>query len=697
LVIAGCTTPAITPGPASEPKPAPTSTSSPTPAVSQPTAPEVEIVITPDIREEIEPPTSTGIAGPEPLGPVIAIEPSEAERLIESGSDDRSSIDSIREYISQAEFAAPPQRQVYLLKATDALIGEGELDAAKSVLNLANMAELPPSFEVRKQFRNARISMIKDKPKTVLRRLKSVEDKPNLSPELHSSINELRAQAELRLDQKVDAVASLIEREEFLTSDEEILRNQFRIWTIVESTSPFELRERRITSSNPILSGWLELALINTEFGPDPYALKSELTGWRRDFPNHPANLALLNSLAVPWTEPSEPTNRIALLLPLTSKFSRAAHAFYEGFTAMHNANSDPEKPVIATYDTGEEASLSPIYYQLATREDADMIVGPLGKDAVNVLVSNGSLKVPTLLLGSVDTETVVPNNIYQFALQPEQEAQQTAVRVFLDGHRIAAILYPSNDWGQRMYAAFTEQWELLGGIVVESQEYNPDQSDHSRSIKSLLNIDESENRRRQLATVLGTKLDFSPRRRQDVDFIFLAADSKQGRLLKPQINFYHAHDLPVYATSHIFSGKKDPINDTDLNGVTFGDMPWMLREVGRVGVLRNSLQADWQGGKHTQLDRLYALGVDSYMLLPQLEKMRDDRDLVLDGVTASLAMTRNLRIQRRLVWARFEEGIPVLLDKYIDPKLLEQFDDNQKNLAPSTPDNRSLGGEESF
>ena len=360
----------------------------------------------------------------------------------------------------------------------------------------------------------------------------------------------------------------------------------------------------------------------------------------------------------------------------------------------MHNANSDPEKPIVTIYDTGEEASLSPIYYQLAMREEADMIVGPLGKDAVNALVAGGGLKVPTLLLGTTNIEVDMPNNVYQFALQPEQEARQIAVRAFLDGHRIAAVLSPSSEWGQRMYAAFTEQWELLGGIVVESQEYDPDQSDHSRSIKMLLNIDESEQRRRQLAALLRTKLNFKPRRRQDVDLIFLAADVKQARLLKPQIDFYYALNLPVYATSHIFSGKIDPVKDTDLNGVIFGDMPWMLSDVGRVEVLRNSLQKDWQGGKRTQLDRLYALGIDSYMLLPQLEKMRDDRDLVLDGVTASLAMTRNLRVQRRLVWARFEQGKPVLLDKYIDPNLLEQFDENQKNLAPSTPDDRSLGGE---
>ena len=71
-------------------------------------------------------------------------------------------------------------------------------------------------------------------------------------------------------------------------------------------------------------------------------------------------------------------------------------------------------------------------------------------------------------------------------------------------------------------------------------------------------------------------ELEFEPRRRQDIDIVFMAAFPAGARQLMPQLAFHHGADLPVHATSHVWSGVPDPANDRDLDGVVFGDMPWL-------------------------------------------------------------------------------------------------------------------------
>ncbi|HRE30628.1 MAG TPA: penicillin-binding protein activator, partial [Candidatus Berkiella sp.] len=64
---------------------------------------------------------------------------------------------------------------------------------------------------------------------------------------------------------------------------------------------------------------------------------------------------------------------------------------------------------------------------------------------------------------------------------------------------------------------------------------------------------------------------------RQDVDVIVMAAPPAQARQLKPLFDFYYAEDVPVLATSSIYSGSQNPRSDRDVNGVVFCDMPWLL------------------------------------------------------------------------------------------------------------------------
>merc|ERR1712000_3169 len=79
------------------------------------------------------------------------------------------------------------------------------------------------------------------------------------------------------------------------------------------------------------------------------------------------------------------------------------------------------------------------------------------------------------------------------------------------------------------------------------------------------------------MRSLLRESTEFEPRRREDADWVFLVALPQQGRMIKPALAFNFANDLPVYATSHVFSGVVNSLKDRDLNGVRFCDVPWLL------------------------------------------------------------------------------------------------------------------------
>jgi outer membrane PBP1 activator LpoA protein len=364
---------------------------------------------------------------------------------------------------------------------------------------------------------------------------------------------------------------------------------------------------------------------------------------------------------AVPAT-PALPLriHQVALLLPLSSSHARAANAVRDGFLAMQRAAPEADKPIVKVYDTGADDGLREVY-ETAQREGAEFIVGPLGRRAADKLVQSGALTTPTLLLGTPLTPPAQPN-VFQFALDPEQDARQAAEHLYFRGHRIVATLTPASETGRRVAEAFRRHFEEIGGMVPASAAYNENTGDHAQAIKSLLDLTGSEHRKARLAAALRVPIEFTPRRRRDLDALFLHAGPAQARLLRPQLGYYQALDLPVYGTPQVYTGRPDPIADGDLEGLHFGDMPWLLAQNARIQAARDGIQGNWPY-RHSEFDRLYALGMDAYSLPASLPRLRAEPAAWLDGMTAELGLDANGVITRRLTWARFDRGRPVLQD----------------------------------
>ncbi len=574
-----------------------------------------------------------------------------------------------REYSRLAEIVLPAQKQDFQLRAVANFLKAGQLREARGQIDLINVAALDGSFTARKRILQARIYLTEGGFEKGIRQLDEAGRLRNLSPALLSEINSVRAQAELALDNPVGAARNLIGREQYIAGREAVAENQKQLWKILVSMPRERLKTEFNIARDPVLSGWIELALITAENPGQSLPLQAALDRWKISHPAHPANETIFGTLMSPAPGISGRIERIALLLPLSSGYSTAAQAVRDGFMGMDAANTNPDKPKIRIYDTGPDPVKTPDIYAQAIDEGAQFVVGPLGREAADAMMKQANIKVPTLMLNHTDTDPGAASKyLFEFGLPPEQEAQQVAERAYLDGHRQAAVLYPKTLWGERMMTAWANHWQRLGGTVVASQSYNEQDVDYSDPIKQLLNIVQSEARRGLIEKIAGQKLQFDSRARQDIDYIFIATDAKHGRLIKPQLNFYHAARVPVYSTSHIFTGAGDAVQDVDLDGIVFGDMPWMLVGDGRIQELRQKVQQNWPF-VHSDLDRLYALGMDSYAILPHLGRINTEPGARFSGVTSGLSLDRSGRLQRQLLWARFSRGVPRLVDTFLKHK----------------------------
>lgn len=622
---------------------------------------------------ETRPPRPEAIKAPEPV-PTMK----NAELAEQAGEY----VVAAREYGLLAKTAGSPEREHYGLKAVEMLIKAGQAREAREQLRAIEVGRLDAAFRARKQIHEAQLAFLENRPDDALRLLALAEKAPHLDPKLIAEIYRVRAQAEFTIERPLSAMKSLIAREKVIVARDEITKNQQELWKVLETLSRTQLTTELAASRDPVLTGWLELAIAALENAGSYSRLAIAVDHWRKGHAGHPASEDFLKSLARPRVGQIGRVEHIALLLPLTSDYAQAAAAVRDGFLAMHAADRNPEKPKISVYDTGKDPAGAVAAYQQAVQNGAQLIVGPLGLEAVDQVARNTALNVPTLLLShtsdEIDTAT---KTAFQFGLPPEQEATQAAERAWLDGHRQAALLYPQSAWGRRMQAAFLNAWQRLGGIVIAEQEYLLDQNDYSEPLKRMLNIAQSEARKERLESLLKMKLEFRPRPREDVHFVFLAADAKHARLLKAHMNYQHAARLPVYATSHVFSGRGNAGLDADLDGIQFGDMPWMLVGDGRVAELRKALQPGWPHA-HSALDRLYALGIDAYAIVPNLNRLSSENAVRFSGVTSGLSLGRGGRLHRQLLWARFKKGVPVLVDTFFRHK--GQFDIDAGEDAPA-------------
>ena len=520
--------------------------------------------------------------------------------------------------------------------------------------------ELSPAQHQLLLLAKANIALIERNAPEVLELLQTTF-MPNTDASILAEYHLLRAKAHSMQGNPLDSAQERVYFENYINDEFLIHSNQKKIWELLANLSIRSLQQLMPAPAPDVLSGWMELVKIAKAYQLNPIDLKIQISKWQQDFISHPIQQAMLDNLMLRKQEDVAVPDHIALLLPLSGHFAKASDAIRDGFIAAYYSQSTERSQTIKVYDTSDPSKSFTDVYQQAINDGAQFIIGPLRKQSIQQLLDVDILPVPTMALNYIGLDAPPPSNLYMFGLSPEEEARQVAQRTWLDGHIKAAALYPSGPWGERVYNAFKNQWESIGGIVVGQKTYASTKRDFSQPIRDLLEINSSKQRFRKLTTVLHRKVKFTARRRQDIDFIFLAGYPRQARQIRPQIKFYHAAEIPIYATSHVFTGNLNQERDRDMDGMIFGDMPWVLTESTSHHGLRGDIESLISNAGN-RLQRLYALGIDAFNIIPAINTLSNYSYERFDGETGSLSLDEYRRIKRQLTWVTFRSGRPSLI-----------------------------------
>ena len=570
-------------------------------------------------------------------------------------------------YLDAAAQATGTVQQSFKLQAAASLIRGEDYAGANRLLDELPAARLGGEVKQHYAVNRAAIAVIEQRPGQALSLLGAV---PASGPYV-ADFRRLRAEAYLQESRFYLSARERVLLDPLLIDEALRLENGFAIWDALNRLTDTELQALRTGVPPDPLSGWMELVELTRLYLQQPDALTEVIPHWQQRYPNHPASTTFIPKLLESLRVAGQPPEHLALLLPLTGKLANAARAIRDGvLAAYYDTPSSSRKPELQIYDSGTTPGEAVAAYQQAIAGGAEFVIGPLRKEAVQALANQPQLAVPLLALNQIEDPALFNPSLYQFGLAPEDEAREVARLAWHQGLTRTIALFPNTDWGARVYAAFAAEWQQLGGVILEAEHYDATRTDHGKIISRVLNLDSSKARQQQLTRHLGRQLAFEPRRRQDVDFIFLIASSRQARLIRPQLRFYRASSLPVFTTSKVYSGTPDAGNDADMNGIIFCDMPWTLESGGNWAHLHSTINASWPTNA-SRYGRLYALGIDAYRLTPYLSSNMFG---AYHGVTGNLSLGSQGHINRSLRCAKFSSGLPVLLEPTVAEEQSEQI-----------------------
>jgi outer membrane PBP1 activator LpoA protein len=551
---------------------------------------------------------------------------------------------SIEQLLEQAASAKSPEQAALLrLSAADQAARQGDNLRATQILGQIDLALLKPGPQVYASTLAAELALTRNDAKAALAALghPSLARLGELPLEQQVRTQLVRAKA---LEADSQPLAAARERV-FLApmlSGEQASSNHEAIWALVASLPVEQLQG----AGNDEFGGWLSLALA-IKSSASLEQQQAAIDTWKAQHPEHPAARQLPEPLVRLKALANQPLTRIALLLPQEGQLAGVARALRDGFMAAYfqarQAGQNP--PTLQVYDSSRLTSLDEFYRQ-AQADGMQLVIGPLEKPLVKQLASRPQLPINTLALNYSDSTQAAPPQLFQFGLAAEDEAREVSRRARADGRHGAVALVPKGEWGDRVLAAFRQDWEANGGALLGSERVDQPVA-LAQQITRLLQV------RGQANGSLQEAQGSQPTRRQDIDFIFLASTPQLAQQIKPTLNYQYAGELPVYATSNIFSASGDQAQYTDMNGIVFCETPWLLDTSAG---LYQQVTRQWPQAAGS-LGRLYAMGIDAYALasrLPQLKALPDTR---IPGASGSLGLGANQRIDRQLPWAQFEGG----------------------------------------
>ena len=307
------------------------------------------------------------------------------------------------------------------------------------------------------------------------------------------------------------------------------------------------------------------------------------------------------------------PPMKVGVLLPLSGGQAAAASAVRDGFlTGYYGENR--RRPELRFYDTAGGANPA---YARAVAEGNDFVVGPLGREEVDAVFADDTLKVPLLALNRGDR--MPPAGSAGFSLSPEDEGISLAQYLIERGAK-RVLIYSGGEEAQRRSASAAKAQLQRRGVAVTEE------------------IDGA----------------------QGVDALLLAAKAPQARALLPRLALAGIAPAIRVATSQITSGTGKPAEDAALDGIVYPTETWSAGGVpGLPSQASAAARLDTAKGPAA---RLFAFGFDAWLITAYLERLALSNNADIAGATGRLSLDGFGNVLRRPSWSRYSGGVPVPL-----------------------------------
>ena len=564
------------------------------------------------------------------------------------------SADEAYALLKQAETAVSPQRESLLLQAGNAYQHQSDYGRVGRVLQEINASTLSGELLVNYSLLYGDWAIAQrhlDDASRVLLNPALLDIKPadGLNAANATHLRALRAKLYELQHKPLDALHELL-AESMLMQESKVPDAAQRevneaIWRQLsqlrsEDFSVLEYADTSNKAEEQLLAGWVALARVQRNSSGDVDKQLAALNDWKRSYPVHPANRFMPADMTMLTQVQGDRPRRIALLLPLTGKRAQAGQSVRDGFMTLHYQHLSDSGAAGLQIDLVDSNATPDIMtaYNNAVAQGAQLVIGPLEREQVQVLANQTMLAVPTLALNNPIGKTTAPAALYQFSLNPEEEAVQVADAASANRLHRALVIAPQGERGERLQQAFAKRWQEVGGEMVGQVRYSPNSGNYSVQLADALGID-----------LASGKLRTGKALPEMVFFVGSGSDAAVmmetlSRNIEP-LALKGAEQVPVYATSQVFDGQR---MDARTNGLRLCLAPWQAG----AGPLRTDATPP-----PASADMLFAMGADAQMLYSKLPMMRSNPSLHVPGNTGYLSMDGERRVVRTLVWGVLKDG----------------------------------------
>ena len=576
---------------------------------------------------------------------------------------------SSADYLSKAQASEGADRINWDLLALKALIKEGRYPQAEQLTDQLSRQTMSPMQIAEWQLARADLRNVQGNAQLALSGLQ-FQPSWSLATSQYRRYYQLRAKLLEQLDQGFAAARERTKLDLYL-SPEQKQANWQALWQDLSPYSNEQLSQARIGKDETVLQGWAQLAMLKNSYGYNPEQLKEKVNQWLSMNPYHPANAYLPEQLDNIMNMKAPQLNKVALLLPLSGRFSAQGQAVRDGFmnAILDDPNRNPNA-VLNVYDTDAE-SIASIAGKLQ-QNGTEFVVGPLRKDKIVEFQKANSANVPMLALNEPSVITSSQPTACYYSLSPEQEAEQAAEHIYQEGKHYPIVLFPDSSYGQRVSAAFVNQWKELTGYAPFTGSFGS-KAQIQQQISQIFGPTARRSRANQIAQIsASTGIEGS----RAVDAIYIIGSKSELTLIKPfiELNIDPSIAPPaMYASSRSNSDSKS----FELNGVEYSDIPLLVSPDPSFMAHFNQL---WPNQGKTSV-RLHAFGMDAYKVATELPQLRAIPGFTASGATGKLSVDSQCVVQRQLDWGTF--GSTPMTEEAVT----DQTDTTATDDASDTPD----------